>query len=75
MTRLARFACVVFIAAAVIAAGSAGDRVKVAYAQAPPALNLGRACFNVVDFGADPTGIQPSTTAFRAAFQSASMVN
>src|SRR5580704_1872089 len=37
--------------------------------------NLGRSCYNVLDFGADPTGASDSTPAFQAALQSASMTN
>jgi hypothetical protein len=39
----------------------------------PGLVNLGQKCYDVVNFGADPTGIADSTSAFRRAFSAASI--
>jgi Pectate lyase superfamily protein len=63
-----------FLTCILIAGGNLANTPDVALAQVQ-AINLGRSCFNVVDFGADPTGAAPSTAAFQAAFKSASIIN
>jgi hypothetical protein len=77
-----RLGASLFLVALVIAGGFfSPSHSSLALAQSaatlPPTINFGRGCFNVLDFGADPTGnnAAATTAAFRSAFSSASITN
>jgi polygalacturonase len=64
---------VIALTAILVAFGE--SRMQPKWLLAAGLTNLGRDCYNVLDFGADPTGLTDSTPAFQAALQSASVQN
>jgi hypothetical protein len=74
--RVLRFGFVAIVALALYVAGARSSSLsRIAFAADPTTVNFGRACQNVIDFGADPSGNSSSDAAFKAAFSAASIRN